>query len=73
MLASIGTATSAADTPTPPPPAAFLRSRNIALERGCRDGPVQTPSRASSVSNSKRNCAASSSGSQFVICGKIVR
>ena len=30
-------------------------------------------SRAISVSNAKRNCAASSSGNQFVICGKIVR
>ena len=29
--------------------------------------------RRSSVSNAKRNCAASSSGSQFVICGKTAR
>lgn len=29
-------------------------------------------SRANSDSKSKRSCAASSSGSQFVICGKIV-
>jgi hypothetical protein len=30
-------------------------------------------SRLISVSNSKRSCAPSSSGSQFVICGKMVR
>jgi hypothetical protein len=30
-------------------------------------------SRLISVSNAKRSCAPSSSGSQFVICGKMVR
>ena len=35
--------------------------------------PQAASSRVNSSSNWKRNCAPSSSGSQFVICGKIVR
>jgi hypothetical protein len=46
----------------------FIRQRQL------RDDLSQAASsRASSVSNSKHNCAASSCGSQFVICGKMVR
>ncbi len=45
------------------------------IGEGAREGEARQAAsrRRTSVSNSKRNCAASSSGSQFVICGKTVR
>ena len=42
--------------------------------RGIREkNPYAAFSRANSASKSKRNCAPSYSGRQFVICGKMVR